>query len=184
MRLAHGRAFAASYKAPMPAAATLRAARPADAAAISAIYNHYVVHDTCTYDEEPETLATRQEWLAKHGPEHPVLVAEAGGEIVGWGSLSAFRARPAYRHTVENSVYLRHDWHRRGVGALLLTELIARARALGHHAIIAGISAEQAPSLAIHAKHGFVEVARLREVGHKFGRWLDVVYLELLLDGP
>jgi phosphinothricin acetyltransferase len=167
----------------MPAqpAAALRPATAADCPAISAIYNHYVVHDTCTYDEEPETLAARQEWFAKHGPEHPVLVAEAGGEVVGWGSLSAFRARAAYRHTVENSVYLRHDWHRRGVGALLLAELIRQARALGHHAIIAGISAEQAPSLAIHARHGFVEVARLREVGWKFGRWLDVVYMELLL---
>jgi phosphinothricin acetyltransferase len=163
------------------AAATLRPARRDDCAAISTIYNHYVVNDTCTYDEQPETLAARQEWFDHHGPLHPVLVAEAGGEVVAWGSLSAFRTRASYRHTVENSVYLRHDWHRRGIGTLLLRELIVQARKLGHHAIIAGISADQPASIAIHAKHGFVEVARLRQVGRKFGRWLDVVYMELLL---
>jgi phosphinothricin acetyltransferase len=166
---------------PASVAATLRPARRDDCAAISAIYNHYVLHDTCTYDEEAETVEARQDWFDKHGPLHPVLVAEAGGEVVGWGSLSSFRVRASYRHTVENSVYLRHDWQRRGVGTVILAELIRQARTLGHHAIIAGISADQPGSIAIHAKHGFVEVARLRQVGRKFGRWLDVVYMELLL---
>ncbi len=170
----------------MPAAHPDRAIRirtgvRADCQAISEIYNHYVLHDTCTYDEEAETLAARQQWFDSHGTQHPVLIAEDAGHIIGWGSLSPFRTRASYRHTVEDSVYLHHQHHRRGVGTLILRELIQQARGLGHHAIIAGISGEQVPSIAIHARHGFVEVARMRQVGFKFGRWLDVVYMELLL---
>ena len=112
---------------------------------------------------------------------HPVLVAEQGGEVVGWGSLSTFNPRRGYARTVEDSIYLRDDWRGRGLGRALLSTLIERARALGHHTIIAGASADQDASIALHAAHGFVEVARLREVGRKFDRWLDVVYLQKML---
>nr|MBA2481425.1 N-acetyltransferase [Planctomycetota bacterium] len=112
---------------------------------------------------------------------HPVTVAELDGEIVGWGSLGPFRPRDGLRHTVENSLYVRHDRHRRGIGAALLADLIARARAAGHHAIIAGISAEQTASIALHRRFGFTEAALLREVGRKFDRWLDLAYWQLLL---
>jgi L-amino acid N-acyltransferase YncA len=108
-------------------------------------------------------------------------VAEVNGRVAAWGSLSAYHPRSAYRHTVENSVYVHHDYHRRGLGSMLLEELIMRARKLGHHAIIAGIDSEQAGSVALHAKHGFVKVGHMKQVGLKFGRWLDVVYMELLL---
>lgn len=159
----------------------LRAARPGDCDAMSAIYNHYVINDTCTYQEESETVAERQLWLSKHDEAHPVLVAESGGQVIGWAALSAFRERSGYRYTVEDSLYLHHAWRGRGIGSLLLCDLMSRARQFGYHTIIAGISAEQEPSIALHRKYGFVEVARLREVGYKFGRWLDVLFLQLSL---
>jgi L-amino acid N-acyltransferase YncA len=159
----------------------IRPATAADLDAINAIYNHYVHHSTCTYQEEPSTAEERAAWFAAHGPEHPVTVAEVNSEVIGWGSLSQFHARSAYRRTVENSVYVRHDRHRQGIGAALLADLINRAAALGHHAIIAGIDAEQTASVAIHRRFGFEHVGHLRQVGFKFGRWLDVIYMERLL---
>jgi phosphinothricin acetyltransferase len=166
----------------MPArTATIRAATPADLGAINDIYNHYVLHSTCTYQEEPEPLEGRRQWFQHHGERHPVIVAEVDGEVTGWGSLSPYHARSAYRRTVENSVYVHHQLHRRGIGSLLLQDLITRACSLGHRAIIAGIDAGQPASVALHTKFGFAEVGRLRQVGFKFGRWLDVIYMELLL---
>ena len=159
----------------------IRQATVADLDTINAIYNHYVLHSTCTYQTEPETAAGRRAWFDRHGPEHPVVVADAAGEVVGWGSLSAFHARAAYRHTVENSVYVRHDLVRRGIGKTLLEHLIRQAKLIGHRTIIAGIDADQAASIAFHARHGFAEVGHLRQVGFKFGRWLDVIYMQLLL---
>jgi phosphinothricin acetyltransferase len=160
---------------------TIRNATAADLGAINAIYNHYVEHSTCTYQDVRDTMEDRRQWFAHHGDAHPVIVAELAGEVVGWGALSKFRERSAYGLTVEDSVYVRHDMHRRGIGRALLEELIRRARSAGHHCIVAGISAEQTASIALHAKYGFVEVARLREVGFKFNQWLDVVYMELML---
>ena len=160
----------------------IRAATETDLAAINDIYNHYVFHSSCTYQEEPEPLESRRAWFRHHGVAHPVIIAETDGEVIGWGSLSAFHPRSAYRRTVENSVYVHHGHHQRGVGSLLLQELIAQARALKHHAIIAGIDSEQAGSVALHAKFKFQEVGRLKQVGFKFDRWLDVIYMELILD--
>lgn len=159
----------------------VRPATVADLDAINAIYNYYVLHSTCTYQTEPDTAADRRAWFDQHGPQHPVVVAEAAREVVGWGSLSAFRSRAAYQHTVENSVYMRHNVLRQGVGSRLLKHLIVRAREIGHHTIIAAIDHEQTASIAFHAKHGFVEAGHLREVGFKFGRWLGVDYMQLML---
>lgn len=164
------------------AEATLRPATETDLGAINDIYNHYVLHSTCTYQEEPEPLADRRQWFHKHGDQHPVIIAELDGQVVGWGSLSAYHARSAYRHTVENSIYIHHHHHRRGLGARLLAELIVRARHLGHHAIIAGADAEQSASIALHLKFGFKPVGHYRQVGYKFDRWLDVIYMELILE--
>lgn len=160
---------------------SVRPATATDLPAINAIYNYYVSRSTCTYQEEPSTDAERAAWFAAHGSQHPVTVAEAGGEVVGWASLSPFHARSAYRRTVENSLYVRHDLQRRGVGRVLLADLIGRARAGGHHTILALIDAEQGGSVALHLAFGFAPVARLRQVGFKFGRWLDVIYLQLIL---
>jgi phosphinothricin acetyltransferase len=159
----------------------LRPAARSDLTAVNDIYNHYVFHSTCTYQEEPEPIVTRRKWFDHHGAEHPVVVAEVEGEVIGWGSLSAYHARSAYRRTVENSVYVHHQQHRRGIGSLLLKDLIVRARALGHHAIIAGIDADQAASIVLHERFRFQKVGHFRQVGFKFGRWLDVIYMELVL---
>ena len=160
---------------------TIRSATESDLVEINDVYNHYVLHSTCTYQEEPEPLDGRQEWFSHHGGKHPVIVAEAGGKVVGWGSLSAYHPRSAYRRTVENSIYVHHQRHRLGIGSRLMQDLIVRARNLGHHAIIAGIDAEQAASVALHAKFQFEKVGYLKQTGFKFDRWLDVIYMELLL---
>lgn len=163
----------------------VRPAETGDLATINDIYNHYVHTSTCTYQEEPEPIDTRRAWFDRHPPErYPVLVACAaspGGEIVGWGALSPYRERSAYRFSVENSVYVRPDWQRRGVGSALLRDLVVRAKGIGFRTILAGIDAEQTASVALHAKQGFVQTAHLRQVGFKFGRWLDVYYMQLIL---
>lgn len=159
----------------------VRPATSADLEAINTIYNHYVLHSTCTYQTEPETSEDRRTWFDRHGPVHPVIVAEAGSAVLGWGSLSPFHARSAYVHTVEDSVYVRHDVQRQGIGRVLLENLIQRARDLGHHTIVGIIDAKQPPSIALHATRGFVEVGHLRQAGFKFGEWLDVIYMQLML---
>lgn len=162
---------------------TIRLATVDDLSSINDIYNYYVPRSTCTYQLEPETIEARREWFAEHAPEkYPVLVAEIDGTIAGWGSLSKFRERAAYAPTVEASVYIHHEMHRRGLGKLLLVELIERARAAGFHSIIGGASADQAASIALQEALGFRRVAHLVEVGYKFGQRLDVVYLQLMLD--
>ena len=160
---------------------TIRLATTADLPSINDIYNYYVIHSTCTYQEEPSTAAEREIWFIAHGPQHPITVALAENVIVGWASLSPFHPRSAYRRTVENSIYVRSDRQRQGIGAALLSDAIDRAKALGHHTIIAGIDMEQATSAHIHQRFGFTEVAHLKEVGFKFGRWLDVIYLQKML---
>lgn len=157
---------------------TLRLAIAADLDAINAIYNHSVLYSTATYQTEASTDAERAAWFAAHGPQHPVIVAEVDGRAVGWGSLSPFHARAAFNRTVEESVYIHQDFHRRGIGKAILTELLTRAKALGHHRVLAAISGDQEASLALHESIGFTERGRLTEVGFKFGRWLDLVYLE------
>ena len=160
---------------------SIRLAKNNDLEAINEIYNFYVLNSTCTYQTEPETMEDRRKWFSAHEKLHPIFVAEREQKIVGWASLSKFHPRAAYGQTVENSIYVRDDARGSGVGRALLAELIARAKILGHHTIIAGISADQLASMKLHQKFNFVEVARLREVGYKFEQWLDVIYLQLIL---
>jgi L-amino acid N-acyltransferase YncA len=160
----------------------IRLATPADLAAINDIYNHYVAMSTTTYALEPTSLADRERWLVGRQPIHPAIVAVRDGEVVGWGSLSSFRAWGGYRSSVENSVYVHPERHRQGIGSALLADLIARAKKLGLHAIIAGIDSEQTASLELHRKFGFFQVAHFREVGRKFDQWRDVLFLQLLLN--
>lgn len=160
----------------------IRLATAADLSAINDIYNYYVLRSTCTYQLEPEPLEGRREWFAKHPPEkYPVTVAEIDGEVVAWGSLSKFRDRAAYDGTVEASIYVHHDRHRQGLGRSLLTDLIIRARQLGFHTLIGGVSADQTASLRLQESLGFQQVARFKEVGEKFGQKLDVIFLQLML---
>jgi L-amino acid N-acyltransferase len=160
---------------------SIRPAHVDDCAAINDIYNHYVLGDTCTYQTEPDTLADRQAWLARHGGQHPVLVALEGDEVVAWGALSPFRPRAAYRFSVEDSVYVRHDRLRRGLGRALLRALIAEARALGHHTVIALISADKTGSVTLHEELGFMPAGHVRQAGYKFEQWLDVAFMQLML---
>ena len=166
---------------PMVQSLSIRPAASKDLAAINDIYNHYVLNSTCTYQLEPETMADRIAWFEHHGPKHPVIVGELEGKVVGWGSLSRYNARAAYARTVENSVYVHHQWHKRGIGGMLLAELIRLARQQGHHTIIAGIDADQTASVALHSSLGFKKVGHMTELGHKFERWLDVMYMQLML---
>jgi phosphinothricin acetyltransferase len=159
----------------------IRPATGTDLTAINDIYNHYVLHSTCTYQEEPETMEDRQRWFSRHGEKYPVIVAVKDGRVAGWGSLSPYHARSAYRFTVENSVYVHHELHRHGIGSLLLEELIVCARKLGHRAIIAGIDGQQPASVALHGKFHFEKAGHLKDVGFKFGRWLDVIYMQLII---
>lgn len=159
---------------------TIRPATAEDLLPINDIYNHYVLHSTCTYEELPESMDGRQRWFANHSDQHPVIVATQEDHLVGWGSLSPYHPRSAYRRTVENSVYVHPEHHRRGIGSLLLAELIRQSRQLDHHAIIALIDATQPASVALHERFGFEHVGHLKQVGYKFGRWLDVIYMELL----
>lgn len=161
----------------------IRPATHADLPGILAIYNEAVLNTTATYDYEPRTLEHRTAWFedhVKHG--YAVLVAaDDAGRVVGWSALNRFHDRKGYQFTTENSVYVAADQRGKGIGKLLLAPLIEAARQRGCHAILAGIDATNEASLRLHARFGFQEVARLKEVGYKFERWLDVVYLELLL---
>ena len=159
----------------------VRRATPADLQAINDIYNHYVLHSTTTYQIDPETMADREKWFTSRGPQHPVIVAELGGEIVGWGSLSRYHARAAYARTVENSVYVKDGWRGKGLGGLVLDRLLALAREHGHHSVIARVTGANEASLALHARHGFARVGHERQVAFKHGVWLDVVTLQRVL---
>lgn len=159
----------------------IRVATADDAAFITSLLNHYIATSTCNYDVEPLDEEDRRRWLAGLGPRHVATICELDGRAAGFGALGPFRSKAGYAHTVEHSVYVVPEMHRRGVGSAILADLIQRARALGHHAMIGGISADQEASLELHRRHGFREVGRLPEVGRKFDRWLDVVFMELLL---
>lgn len=164
---------------------TIRPATPDDMPAVNDIRNHYVRTSTALYTDEESTLAERLAWLRERDPAlHPVTVAVLEERIVGWGCLSSFSEKCGYRLTLENSVYVRDGHFRRGIGRMLLDDLVARATAAGAHTIIARIDSEQLPSLRLHEQAGFVEAGRLREAGFKFGRWLDVIYLQKLLTAP
>ena len=161
---------------------TVRDATAADLPAINAIYNHYVPSSTCTYQLVPETEESRQAWFHGRQSQHPVIVAEENGVVVAWGSLSPFHKREAYAGTVENSVYVHHERQRQGLGRLLMEALLNRARASESlHTIIAIISADQAGSIGLHQSLGFKQIGLLKEVGRKFGRILDVVYMQYML---
>jgi L-amino acid N-acyltransferase len=159
----------------------VRLAAATDAEAIRAIYNVEVVESTVTFDLVPRSRDDQRAWLAAHSGAHPAVVAEEDGRVVGFGSLSPYKDRPAYSTTVEDSVYVHREWRRRGVGRRLLGELLTLATTHGFHAVIARIVGDHDASIALHRSCGFELVGVEREVGRKFGRWLDVVELQRLL---
>jgi len=152
-----------------------------DAEATRAIYNLEVTESTVTFDLVPRTLEEQRSWITARSGAHAVIVAEHEGDVVGFASFSPYRDRPAYSTSVEDSVYVRRDQRGTGVGKMLLTELVEVARSHGFHAMIARIVGGHDASIALHESLGFVMVGTEREIGRKFGRWLDVVEMQLLL---
>lgn len=161
----------------------IRAAMPDDLPGILAIYNDAVANTTSIWNENQADLENRRAWfMERTGAGFPVLVAVEAAEVLGYATFGPFRPHDGYRHTVENSIYVRNGQRRRGVGALMMPPLIEAARISGKHAIVAGIEAGNEPSLKLHARFGFRKVAHMPEVGRKFGRWLDLVLMQRLLE--
>lgn len=147
------------------------------------IYNHVILHTTAVYDYEPHTLEMRQQWFeTKQQQGFPVFVAEENGEIFGFSSIGPFRQWAAYKFSVENSIYVKEGCRGRGIGKELLQPLIDATKRLGMHTIIAGIDATNDSSIQLHKNFGFTEVAHFKQVGYKFDRWLDLKFLQLLLN--
>ena len=161
----------------------VRLASVDDAEAIRRIYNVEVETGTGTFDMVPRTLEAQRTWLEARTGAHPALVAvdPATSEVIGFGSLSPYKDRPAYSTTVEDSVYVDRASQGRGAGRLLLEELVDLGRDHGFHAMIARIAGDNEPSVKLHQRCGFDLVGVEREVGRKFGRWLDVVVMQRLL---
>lgn len=161
----------------------LRSATVDDASAIRRIYNHEVEHSTVTFDLVARTESEQIAWIRERSGAHAAIVAEIDGQVAGFGSLSQYRDRAAYSTSVEDSVYVDGAHRGRGVGRALLEELVERARRHGFHAVFARIVGDHAASIDLHRSLGFEVVGREREVGRKFGRWLDVVVMERLFEG-
>ena len=160
----------------------IRPAVTQDASEMMAIYNPVVLTSTATFDLVPRSLAEQEEWIEDRSGARIVLVAvNEDGRVVGYSALSPYRDRAAYSTTVEDSVYVHEDFQQLGVGKLLLGSLVETARAHGFHAVMARIVASHEASIALHAQCGFEAVGHEREVGRKFGKWLDVTLTELLL---
>ncbi len=159
----------------------IRKAETNDLERINEIYNYYVLESTCTYQTEPEPIESRKKWFNNHNERHPVIVVENNGRILGWGAISRFKERKAYENTGEVSIYIDHEWLHRGLGQIILSWLIEQAGKVGLHTLMAVISADQIPSIKLHEKYGFKTVAHLKEVGYKFGAWLDVVYMQYMV---
>jgi L-amino acid N-acyltransferase YncA len=160
----------------------LRLAERRDAEAIRSIYNPEVLESTVTFDLVPRSIEEQATWLDEHSGGHPAIVAvDEDGDVAGFGSLSPYRPRAAYSTTVEDSVYVRRDRRGAGVGSALLGELVRLGTAHGFHSAIARIVGHHAASIALHAGCGFETIGTEREVGRKFGRWLDVVLMQRML---
>jgi len=160
----------------------IREAQTEDLPELLDIYNYTVRTSTATFQLEPLTLEERQPWFASHRGRYPLLVAEAeSGTVAGYCCISPFRHSGGYAGTVENSIYVHKDFRRKGIAFMLMKEIIARAKELGYHAIIACIAGSNEPSIRLHEQLGFEFSGRLKQVGFKFSRWEDDVFYQLIL---
>ncbi|UXY52420.1 GNAT family N-acetyltransferase [Pseudomonas tohonis] len=162
----------------------IRDASEADLPGILAIYNDAVEHTTAIWNETLVDLANRRAWLAERtAAGFPVLAArDAAGEVVGYASYGAWRPHDGYRHTVEHSVYVRADQRGKGLGPQLMQALIERARSAGLHVMVGAIESENAASIRLHQRLGFTTTGQMPQVGRKFGRWLDLTFMQLILE--
>ncbi len=153
-----------------------------DVPSILAIINHEITHSTAVYDYSERTLKVQQEWFEKKKNEGmPVIVAERGGEVLGYGTYGIFRPWDAYRFSVEHSIYISKEFQGRGIGKLIMKELIRLAKEQGYHTMVAGLDADNKSSYGFHKRFGFVEVGTFKEVGYKFDQWLDLILMQLML---
>jgi len=161
----------------------IRDATEAEVPGILDIYNQVLATSTAIFSDTPTTVEERLQWFrARRELGYPVLVATDGSGVIGFASFGDFRSWPGYRHTVEHSVHVRVDVRGRGVGGELMRALVERASALGKHVMVAGVDAENVGSIRLHERLGFHRAGTLHQVGCKFGRWLDLTFLELRLD--
>jgi len=153
---------------------------------ILAILNDAIVHSTALYDYEPRTMSMMDDWFdAKAQGRYPVIGAVDGSDrLRGFATYGSFRDRPAYKYTVEHSVYVDRESQGRGMGRRLLARLIERARVQDYHSLIGGIDADNEVSIGLHRALGFTYCGEIREAGFKFGRWLDLQFYQLILDTP
>lgn len=146
------------------------------------IYNDIIINTTAVYDYEPHTIEMRTQWFeTKKSQDFPVFVAEIDGKVEGFSSMGPFRAWAAYKFSVENSIYVAAEARGKGIGKLLLPPVIDASKGMGMHTILAGIDATNEASIKLHERFGFTEVALFKEVGWKFGKWLDLKFLQLIL---
>ena len=154
--------------------------------AVLDILNDAIVHSTAIYDYQPRSFESMAGWFgSKEKGNFPVLgLEDEAGELAGFASYGTFRAWPAYKYSVEHSVYIRKDRRGQGLGRLLMQELIGMARQQDYHCMIGGIDMNNAGSIALHEKLGFTHAGTIRQAGFKFGEWLDLGFYQLLLDTP
>jgi phosphinothricin acetyltransferase len=164
---------------------TIRPAGESDLADILRIYNQAIEKTTAVFEYRPHTLEMRRDWFrVKQAASLPILVAVESGPVLGFASYGPFRAWPAYKYSVELSVYVDELARGRGIGSTLVRSILASAREQDLHVVMAGITSDNTISLRLHEKLGFVEVGHIPEVGYKFGRRLDLKLLQIVLDGP
>ncbi|WP_294819970.1 GNAT family N-acetyltransferase [uncultured Flavobacterium sp.] len=158
-------------------------ANPLNLPGILKIVNHNILHSTALYDYDPKTLEYIETWFAEK-QEHnwPVIVALENDKVAGYGTYGPFRFKDGFRFTIEHSVYAAPEQEGRGIGKLLLTELIRLAKEGGYHCMIGGIDADNKGSIEFHKRFGFVETGIIKEAGFKFGKWLDLQFMQLILE--
>lgn len=161
----------------------IRPAEAKDLPGILEIINHNILHSTAVYDYEPKSLADMQAWYTERQQEgYKLIVAEFDGAVAGYAAYGIFKPKAGYKYTVEHSVYVSENFHGKGIGKQLMAKLIAIAKAEGIHSMIGVIDADNASSIAFHKQFGFKETGFLKEAGFKFGRWLDVTFMQLILE--
>jgi L-amino acid N-acyltransferase YncA len=165
---------------------TIECEQKRHAAAILAIFNDAIINSTALYDYKPRTIEMMAGWFdVKSKGKFPVIgIEDDSGELMGFGSYGTFRAWPAYKYSVEHSVYVDARFQRRGVGRIILEQLIEKARGQDYHVLIGGIDATNQASIALHEKLGFCHCGSIRQAGFKFGRWLDLSFYQLILNTP
>ncbi|MEW4282509.1 GNAT family N-acetyltransferase [Priestia koreensis] len=161
---------------------TIRKAAQADLPILTDIYNQSVLHTTATFDLTPVTPNERQGWFDAHGGHYPLIVAEEKGVVMGYASLSSFRDKEAYNGTVELSVYIDEAHQGKGLGKLLMSEILHQAKELHYHVVISGITKGNDKSVQLHARFGFEFCGEFKQVGYKFDEWQDVLFYQLILN--